>query len=175
MTAEDQGVATLIMIQTFRPDDTSAIYYAPLVIHHLMFVAGGILRYLHSLKDIRPSQWLVNLRNKNRIVKEMVKRRDIYRGDRSQHYRDLVENANLRAFSRYSPRSYKGSIVFVMPANRDLRGRKDPILYWRKLAEHGFKYLQLPGEDSGSLLKKPYVQRLADLLVEQLGDTGARS
>jgi len=175
LTGEGQSVATLAMIQTFAPGDGSVTYRIPSVFHQLKFAIQGILRHLGSFKDIDPKKWLVHLREKCRIAKEMAKTRDLYRGDRSPLYLNLVQNANLRAFSRYSPQSYQGTILFIMPANRDIKDRKDPRLYWENLAEQGVKYLKLEGEDSGSLLRNPNVQELADILAKHLGNTGGCS
>jgi amino acid adenylation domain-containing protein len=175
LTAQGQSVATLVLVQTFSPNRARGNYKVPVVFHQLVFATRSILRNLRSLKDVGLGQWFRNFRNKSRIVKEIVRTRDIYRGDRTQLYWELVQRANLRAFSRYSPDSYKGSILFIMPSQRDLTGRVDPKVYWGNLAEQGLKYRELSGEDSGSLLKKPNVQALAEVLSNQLEKTGACS
>ena len=175
LTSQDERVAALIMIQTFPPDQPEGvpeIHRVPAVIHQLVFAVQGILRHLRSFRTIRPRQWYENIKNKGHIVKEMVKTRDIYRGDRFQLYQSLVQNANLRASRRYLPKPYKGRILFIMPINREIKGRKDPKHYWENLADQGLKYIELLGDDSGSLLKKPHVQALADMLAEHLGHKG---
>ncbi len=174
LSAQDQKVATLILVQTFVPGEKSMAHKIPVAFLQVMFATRRIFTHLLSFKRISPRQWLVHLRSKLSVAQEIVKVRNIYRGDRAQRYRDLVQNANLRAFSRYSPKSYKGTILYIMPSDRDLSRRKDPILFWEKLAEQGFKCVCLPGEDSGFLLKKPYVMNLADLLRDHLGNNEAR-
>jgi len=175
LTSQDERVAALILIQTFAPDQpegASQIHRVPAVIHKLVFAVQGILSHLRSFRTISPRQWLANLKNKGRILKEMVEARDLYRGNRSRLYLDLVQDANLKAFRRYSPQPYRGRILFIMPIDREIKGRKNPKLYWENLAEQGLKYIELPGYDSGALLKKPYVQVLADVLTEHLGHKG---
>jgi amino acid adenylation domain-containing protein len=175
LTSQDEHVAALLMIQTFtpdRPDGASQIYKVPAVIHQVVFAVQGILRHLRVFSNISPRQWVGNIKEKGRIIKEMVKSRDLYRGERSRLYQNLVENANLRAFRRYLPQPYRGRIIFIMPSNRDIKGRKDPKLFWGILAEKGLEYIEIPGYDSGFLLKKPYVDALADVLAKHLGHKG---
>ncbi len=174
LTAEKQDVAMLAMIQTFAPGGAAVSYRVPTVFHQLMFVVRRVISHMRSFKDVNPKQWLAHSWKKSRILKQIVEKRDLYRGDRTTLYRDLVQNANSRAFSRYSPQSYKGAILFIMPSNRDLGRTRDPSLYWANLAQQGLTYSQIGGDDSGSLLRHPNVRQLADVLTEHLRQTGSR-
>ena len=173
LIAEEQRVETLALIDTFPPDYPATKSSVPVAFHSLAFAGRGILKQMSTSRDISPKNWLVRLKRMNFMVKEMFRTKDIYRGDRTHLYRNRVKNANLRAFSHYTPQSYKAKIILIMTLDRELREKnEDPRIYWGRLAEGGVNILRISGSTSGSLLKKPHVHGLARALTEHLGNTG---
>ena len=85
------------------------------------------------------------------IVKEMILRRDIYRGDSYKRYRDLVFEANYRAGSRYIPTDYPGRILLLLAGNFKVGPELDTRLVWCELARDGCHVVRIPASDLGEL------------------------
>ena len=97
-------------------------------------------------------------------VKEMIVKRDIYRGDSWAIYRDRVSSANHRAISRYNPKNYDGHLALFLAAARQVGAKHDPRLEWGHRAVDGYAVFRVFAPDSGLLLKSPHVEVLAEQL-----------
>jgi amino acid adenylation domain-containing protein len=113
-----------------------------------------------------PEAWK-GLVQRLQIIKEMIARRDIYRGDAAAMYVDRVSTANHTAFLRYRPRRYDGSLLLVLASARQIRTPRDPRLVWGSLAR-SFTKVDVPALDSGLALKSPHVEMLAKAMKEAL-------
>jgi thioesterase domain-containing protein len=81
-----------------------------------------------------------------------------------------IAAANLKAFKRYRPRPYRGSVVlFKSELKRQVKAGADPSQGWGGLAQGGCEVFTVPG-DHFSLLRNPHVSQLAGLLAKQLSD-----
>ena len=172
LSSEGQDIHNLVLIDTFPPNISPIKTKMSDYFVHLNFLVNGFLRQINSFaKTIKsPNLWLLDFRKKFSMVRQIVETRDIYRGDRSQMYRDLVQRANLKAFSNYTPKPYKGEIQLVIAAEREVNSHEDPRLYWKKLAVQGYQITRIQGKDSGALLRKPHVHQLADFFIACLSN-----
>jgi thioesterase domain-containing protein len=136
---------------------------------HLVFVGAGVTRHLRALWQEPTGTRLAYLRDKSRILMEVLTRRDVYRGDRQDLYRDRVARANQRAASRYVPAPGDSEMVLILSGRTRASRGPEPRLRWTTLARGGSTVVHVPGDDSGSLLKAPHVRGLADALRDQLG------
>jgi hypothetical protein len=117
---------------------------------------------------LTPREALAYLREHSPIVKEMILRRDVYRGVDYKRYVDFVVEAAYRAGSRYVPSSYAGSILLFTAGNWNVEPGWDTRMVWRDLALDGCTVVQTAARDFDEILKKPYVKILADRLTEVL-------
>jgi acyl-CoA synthetase (AMP-forming)/AMP-acid ligase II/thioesterase domain-containing protein/acyl carrier protein len=81
-------------------------------------------------------------------------------------YREAME-ANLRASREYVCQPYAGRVTLFRARTRPLFRPLQADLGWGKLAQHGVDVRVVPGHH-GSILKEPYVRRLAVQLQEAL-------
>lgn len=167
LSSKGQDIDNLVLIDTFPPTYLRGTKSKRLNTSlHIRFVIAGIARNFGSFFKDSPKSWISKFKQKVSIIKQIVETRDLYRGDRSQMYRDLVQQANFKAFSEYLPKPYNGEIWLVITTDRDVNKCEDPRLYWGTLAIQGYRVKQIPGKDSGALLRKPNVHQLVDVLID---------
>jgi hypothetical protein len=88
-------------------------------------------------------------------------------------YIDRVSTANYKAFSRYEPAPYDGSVLLVLASERKShKHKRDPRLLWGELARGGYIVRYVLALDSGLALKSPHVEQLAAWINEGIGDAG---
>ena len=157
--AKGQQVALLLLLETWPPPENSrhraSIGKHPLT--ELTVVVNRIRRDFKELRALRGREIFRYLRGKATVLTEMVARRDLFHGDRS----DLVEQTNLFAYQRYKPRAYPGRVVFFRAAERDVRPAFDRRLAWRELVKGDLEERIVSGGDSGLMLIDPNVRTLA--------------
>jgi thioesterase domain-containing protein len=167
--AMGEKVDLLVLIDTWMPSSRLLQRFISLL-HPLFFIAQGIGRHSRALAGLHPREWLVYLRKKLRIIKEMIVKKDLYRGDRSILYENAVTAANYEALSAYEPRPYPGKVHLILAEDRVVKPAFDTRMEWAKLAQGGYSDCWLRGEDSGLLFVEPNVAALADSLTVVLGD-----
>ena len=131
----------------------------------LRFVAVKALRYSLALWHLPWRQRWRFLREKATVLNEVVAQRDLYRGDRFLLFRQLVTAANQRAAARYRPRPYPGGVALIVSTERPVGTEGDPRLTWAGLATGESRVLRVDAMDSGSVLRSPHVEQLAESLA----------
>ena len=158
-----QEVGLLVMLETWPPVGTWARLLQPGA--RLLTVMGLIRRrlrlYADTLARLKWRQRVKFLLGRVRMVGEMVAQRDVFRGDRSEFYQDVVNQANLIAYQAYEPRPYAGRVVFFRAEGRRVSAHQDRRLAWRQLITGDLDVQTVPGDDSGLMLTEPHVQVLA--------------
>ena len=76
--------------------------------------------------------------------------------------------ANYTAALQYEPREYPGRIVLLRARSQPVFGHHEDDLGWDPLAAEGVECHVVPGNHE-SILREPYVRRLADTLIRTLG------
>jgi aspartate racemase len=168
LRAAGEEVAFLMMLETWPPTRRSSIVDLMLrQSQHVRFLLSALRRHMGELARMSFREAFKALLQRSRIVGQMVANRDIYRGDSAAMYVDRVSTANQKAFSRYRPRPYDGSLMLVLASARKIHTQRDPRLSWCALARSCVK-LDIPALDSGLALKSPHVEVLAQVMAEQL-------
>jgi thioesterase domain-containing protein len=139
------------------------------------FVAKRVRRYARQIGSLRPRQKAELIGSKIKVVGEIVRKRDLFRGDERQFHQRRVKAANVRALRRYKHR----------PMDRDPRtievfrtGRRFDRLPsgagvdWVSLVGKSIAYHQVSGKDSGDMLRGENAKALAALLSSRLEKTG---
>ena len=124
---------------------------------YVAHVYQGVARHLRAAWQRPQGQRLQYLREMLTIVSDMVEKRDLFRGDRSAFYGELVSQANQRAARRYAPKPYRGSLVLILSRRLLSSSGDDQRLRWKDFAEGGIRVARVDGTDSGSLLTPDYV------------------
>ncbi len=168
LRAAGEEVAFLMMLETWPPTRRwSIVEVMARQSQHIAFLVSAARRHLRELARMPLRTALRAFRERSRIVGQMIASRDIYRGDSAALYVDRVSTANRKAFSRYRPRSYDGSLMLVLASARKIHTERDPRLSWCALAR-SFVKIDIPALDSGLALKSPHVEVLAEVMAEHL-------
>jgi len=173
LTSLEEQVALLMLIETWPPVAATVPRHPPGFLRTPIFLVEGILRHLRAVPIFAPRRLLQFARVKAAILMDVVRTRDVYRGDKSALFHALVEEANARAFLNYLPKPYGGSVVLCVAEGRMPKIASDPRLTWGSLSAGGYQVFQVPGADSGSLLREPNVRVIAELLRERLAPSPA--
>ena len=86
------------------------------------FVRDRIVLHASTFAKLDPAERAAFVREKAMVVRDIVKRRDIFRGDRSEIHQRLVYAANREAGGRYVPGSFAGPVVLCFTRDRPVRG-----------------------------------------------------
>jgi aspartate racemase len=177
LRAAGEEVAFLMLLDTWPPPRRRPILDSLLRhSHHITFLADAAKRNLMQLLRQPFHAWPGLLRNRTKVISEMIVQRDVYRGDSAAMYVDRVSRANYKAFSLYRPRPYDGALMLVFAATRNVgRVRRDPRLLWGALARGGCTRLDVPARDSGLILKSPHVEVLAEWVAGALRNARRRA
>jgi amino acid adenylation domain-containing protein len=174
LIASGEEVPVLALVETWFPSSIPALRGAPAPLRPFIFLIRGLLRHLGAMLGLPPGQAIHYFRLKSAIIREMVRHRDIYRGEWSASYKNLVIEANYRAGSRYVPAPLPGRLLLFLAANRN-RESDEELLAWSRLARQSCPVFRISGEDVNDLIRYPYVQELAVNLKEQLDESIARA
>ena len=167
LQAQGEAIERLIMIGSWPP----ATIIRPVPTSHFMqqliFLGQGVARHIRGFLEQPSGQRFAYLKEKAAIIPEIWSQRDVYRGDSKTMYRDLVVRANQHAASRYRVVPYRGAVTLIITDGYPIKSEQDPRLYWKSVAQDN-KTIMIPAEDSGALLKPPFLRSLAAVLVDEL-------
>jgi aspartate racemase len=176
LRAAGEEIALLALLETWLPEKAS-VKGLPADVRKLaavQLVGSRLQLYLRTLAGLRGRQRYDYLIDRLKILKQIIAQRDAFRGDRSEYYLKVVEQANLKAFRNYQPRSYDGRLVLFVAEDRNVMSDDDPRLAWSYFASRGVEVYSIPGEDSGLMLTEPHVRQVADQLDACLKNSSAR-
>jgi thioesterase domain-containing protein len=158
----------LALVETWHPKSVPPRRGAPATLRPLIFFVRGLGKHACAMMRLSPRAAWRYFRENSPIVKEMIVRRDVYRGVEYRRYIDFVVEAAYRAGSRYVPASYPGRILLFVAGNLKVEPGWDTRLAWRELAGDDCPVVRMAASRADDLLKKPYVNTLADELAERL-------
>jgi amino acid adenylation domain-containing protein len=167
--ATGQRVEFLALLEPRPPAEAPRREFRPPRLRTVLRLIGRRLQlYLRTLMRLRGRQRLAYLRERLDVLKQMVVKRDVFRGNRQEFDSAVVRQANLAAVHRYQPREYPGHVVLYLAEGRTVASEEDPRLRWSRLARGGLESHIVPGDDSGLTLVKPHVEVLAPLVKASL-------
>lgn len=137
----------------------------------IAFLADRLRLYAQTLSQLRGRERLGYLLERLKRLKDIIIRRDPYRGIRTELFVHAVTRANLLAYERYKPRPYAAPVVLFCAEQRHAAVMAKLRRAWRELAVGGLDIHTLPCTDSGLMLTEPHVRALAaqlDTCIEQL-------
>jgi thioesterase domain-containing protein len=169
LSTQGEHTTLLGLVDTSPPELIPKSRRVSAFARQLAFVGSGITRHLRAFWRRPTGGRIAYLRDKSHILTEVLTKRDVYRGDRQDLYRDLVAHANQRAAACYVPAPGASQVVLILSRRSRASDRPEGRLQWTTLARGGSTVVHVPGKDSGSLLKAPFVRGLADVLREHLG------
>ena len=168
LVARGERIQMLALIETWPPGAIPTIRRTSRMAQQIAFLREGVARHLRATLQRPLWQWPGYLMQKLDIVSDMFAKRDVYRGDRIELYRLLVRQANQRAAAGYLPQPYPGRVGMILTNRLGLPRKQDPRFFWARMARGGADVVQVPGPDSGALLRPAFVSGLAKALNEQM-------
>jgi thioesterase domain-containing protein/acyl carrier protein len=136
----------------------------------LRFILGRLRLYAKELRNLDGPARRAYVRAKLNVVREIVARRDLFRGDRRELNAKAVYEANHAAGQCYVPGPYAGNATIVFTDGRINVGARNYRLDWLDLVPQGGSPRYVPGRDTGDMLIPPNVYVLAARVNEWLED-----
>jgi aspartate racemase len=163
LRAAGQEIGLLVLLETWPPVGSWARLLRPgaRVLAVMRLIRGRLRLYAETLGRLDTRHRMKYLLGRLKMVGEMLAKRDVFRGDRSEFYQDVVNQANLIAYQQYKPRPYTGRVVFFRAEGRRVSAHQDRRLAWHQLISGDLEIQTVPGDDSGLMLAEPHVQVLA--------------
>ena len=175
--AAGKEVGLLVLVETPLPERTSEQQPRHLVrmFAALHLITGRLRLYIQTLARLRGRQRFEYLLERLKMLAQMAAQRDVFRGDRTEFYLQVVTQANVVAFQRYQPRVYPGHVILIRDEDRKVTSDEDPRLAWSRLAAGGLEIHHVPGDDSGLMLMEQNAAHLARQLITCLEECKRKS
>jgi thioesterase domain-containing protein len=126
------------------------------------FVTRRLRLYAAEFMDLNWRQRAAFVSAKLAVMREIILRRDPFRGDRSEVHAVALHEANQVAGRRYVPEPYDGPVILALTEGRVVSAVRNYRLDWLELMPHCGPLQYVPGRDTGDMLIPPNVQVLAD-------------
>ena len=139
------------------------------------FVLKRILMHVSTLARLKGAQRTAYVREKAGILRDIVRHRDLFRGDRSEVNQRLVHAANRQAGGRYVPGRFGGPVVLCFTRDRPIKGARNYRLDWLDVVPQCGGPRFVAGNDSGQMLNVPHVYELSDAVNRWLRNAHAHS
>jgi amino acid adenylation domain-containing protein len=108
------------------------------------------------------------LRQKVDVLGEIVRRRDLLREARVELHVNRVREATSDALSRFVPAAYSGRTALLMGERYSSSESQAVADYWRNHCVGRFEVAHVPGRDTGSMLRSPHVDKVAERVLDLL-------
>ena len=134
------------------------------------YLVKALKSQIRILKETAFRQWFAYGVKKLKVIAQMVRTLDVYKGNMAARNHDIVLYANQRAFSKYVPKSYSGKTTYFLASGRSVPFKEDPRLKWENYARGGFKIFRIPAPNAGQMFMDPYVGLLGMQLKSALNE-----
>jgi thioesterase domain-containing protein len=135
------------------------------------FVARRLQLYREEMRTLGFRQRVQIVRNKLQLVGEVIQKRDVFRDAYREFNQRRVYDANLRALRRYKheplPAGFMAVEIFVTE-RRVGRATRNLRVDWANLVSESTPFHQVPGKDSGDMLRGDNAKAVATLLSLRL-------
>jgi acyl-CoA synthetase (AMP-forming)/AMP-acid ligase II/thioesterase domain-containing protein/acyl carrier protein len=138
----------------------------------LRFVMGRIRLYASEVRSLDAAGRRAFIRGKLELAREIILRRDLFRGDRREFHAKAVYDANHAAGQRYIPGPYNGVATVVFTEGRVATGRNHRLDWLELVPQCGAPH-HVPGRDTGDMLIPPNVYTLAARVNDWLDELHA--
>lgn len=166
---EGEKVEFLGLIDTWPQDMIPAPKAVSQTGQQLAYLTEALKRNIRELAAVPTRKKLQYIKQKLGAATDMATKLDVYRGDDGERLQDLVITSNQVAASTYIASKYDGPLNLYITLGDLLEpDPSDPRLYWKSFGNETSSVMWIPGIDSGSLLKNPYLPGLLKALKTTL-------
>jgi thioesterase domain-containing protein len=136
-----------------------------------LFVTRRLSLYRKGVQGLTFREWLRFLKSKAQLLGQAVRKRDAFRGDKSEFNQQRVYDSNLRALHRYKfePLTEGAVAVEIFRTDRPARRRpgKAPV-DWAALAGESCAHHKVLGRDSADMAQGDNARALALILSARI-------
>ena len=129
------------------------------------YIVDRFTFHARQITNLRGEARRAYLRQKMKHMTEIVRQRDVFRGNRSglyEQFQRAVEEANLRAGRRYIPAPYDGDAVLcIIKKDRPSAGHREFRLDWMQLLPRCDHPVFIDGENAWTIMNASRAPRLA--------------
>jgi len=139
------------------------------------FLWNRIVLHTRTIASLSGAKRLGYLREKLAQLGDVLRQRDVFRGDRSELNQLSVQQANYHAGMNYIPGPYRGAAIIRFSRDRPIRGDRDYRLDWLQLLPQCEGPIYVPGHDSSSMIDLTNAPHLAVQVNDWLESAQAES
>lgn len=174
--AKGHSVAFLGLVESWLADisevpETWNIEPGPRMAYFIKAVKSQIL----ILKNTAFKEWFAYGTKKLKVIAQMIRTLDVYKGNTATRNRGIVIFSNQKALSNYVPKPYSGKITYFLASGRSVPFKKDSRLKWDNYARGGFKVFRIRAPNAGQMFNKPYVELLGKKLKMALDEAQSKA
>jgi len=122
------------------------------------FVAGRVWLGVRMLGVLDGAARVRFLRDKLKVARDIIERRDLLRESRHELQFARVQEATSAALGRFAPGEYDGRVTLVVGDRYSLDGQNDVSSDWRTVCRGAFDVARVPGKDTGAMLRSPNLE-----------------
>jgi aspartate racemase len=166
-----ETVQTLALLETWPPDAIQpANTLASSLAVKMMLSGRRLSRAAGKLATMPLAEKWAYLRRGIGATRQLMLDRKACGADLTEFNELAVERANYRAISHYAPPPCRGGVILALATGQRPLAADDPRLRWRSLAGGKCEVHCFDAEDSGALLREPWVHPVARIISESVGN-----
>ncbi len=128
------------------------------------FIASRLKLYWHTLRELSPAERSAYLNERFRVLADILRQRDLFRGDDSELRRRKVLAANRAAVRGYIPASIDCPVHLLFTTDRPDGPSRDSREHWLELLRPKQSPLFVPGTDTGNAISAEFAHHVADVI-----------
>ncbi len=130
------------------------------------FIARRLALYWQDLRQLSGAERWQYIRQRISMIKDIVIKRDVFRGDTDEFNRMKVRDANIAALQNYTPKAFDGPTRLLLTTGReDSRSRRGRET-WIAALGPACQVTHVPGTDTGEAISPGFADKLAAILQE---------
>jgi thioesterase domain-containing protein len=128
------------------------------------FIASRLKLYWHTLRELSPAERSAYLNERFRILADILRQRDLFRGDDSELRRRNVLASNRAAVRGYCPPSIDCPVQLLFTTDRPDGPSRDAREQWLEILRPNQPPLFVPGADTGNAISAEFAHHVADVI-----------
>jgi thioesterase domain-containing protein len=132
------------------------------------FIASRLKLYRQTLRQLPAAQRRAFLGEKLRMLMDIVRQRDLFRGDASELRRRRVLAANLQAARRYTAKAVDCPVHLVFTAERTDGPSRAARAHWLEILSPATPPDSVPGSDTGDAISADRAHHVAEVISRRL-------
>jgi len=128
------------------------------------FIASRLKLYWRTFRELSPGERSAYLNERFRVLADILRQRDLFRGDNSELRRRKVLAANRAAVRSYEPASIDCPVQLLFTTDRPDGPSRAAREHWLEILRPEQPPLFVPGEDTGNAISPEFAHHVADVI-----------